>query len=107
MAALLYQMESALTRSTGASERLKTQVKRIDEYMDKARHASMHSGLAEIGQSQHFEGYVQPTTVQSADFDDALACFALPSDLLDDWPWSSGAGSLGGMFPMALAKTDN
>ncbi|KAB8223228.1 Zn(II)2Cys6 transcription factor [Aspergillus novoparasiticus] len=107
MAALLYQMESALTRSTGASERLKTQVKRIDEYMDKARHASMHSGLAEIGQSQHFEGYVQPTAVQSADFDDPLACFELPSDLLDDWPWSSGAGSLGGMFPMALAKTDN
>ncbi|GAB1200347.1 hypothetical protein APSETT444_009717 [Aspergillus pseudonomiae] len=107
MAALLYQMESGLTRSTGASERLKTQVMRIDEYMDKTRHASMHVGLAEIGQSQHFEGYVQPSAVQSADFDDPLTCFELPSDLLDDWPWSSGAGSLGGMFPMALAKTDN
>ncbi|KAL4889308.1 fungal-specific transcription factor domain-containing protein [Aspergillus ambiguus] len=107
MAALLYQMESGLTRSTGASERLKTQVKRIDDYMDKTRHANMHSGLAEIGQSQQFEGYIRPTPGQPADFDDPLTYFELPPDLLDDWPWSSSAGLLDGMFPMALGKTDD
>ncbi|CAK44910.1 transcriptional regulator family: Fungal Specific TF [Aspergillus niger] len=107
MAALLSQMESGLTRSTGASERLKSQVKRIDDYMDKTRHANMRSEQAEIDQSQDFEGYIRPIPGQPADFDDTLAYFELPPDLLDDWPWSSGAGVLDGMFPIALRKTDD
>ncbi|OJI88352.1 hypothetical protein ASPTUDRAFT_50281 [Aspergillus tubingensis CBS 134.48] len=107
MAALLSQMESGLTRSTGASERLKSQVKRIDEYMDTTRHANMRSEQPGIDQSQHFEGYMRPTSGHPADFDDPLAYFELPSDLLDDWPWSSGAGLLEGMFPMALRKTED
>ncbi|EHA25620.1 hypothetical protein ASPNIDRAFT_121020, partial [Aspergillus niger ATCC 1015] len=102
MAALLSQMESGLTRSTGASERLKSQVKRIDDYMDKTRHANMRSEQAEIDQSQDFEGYIRPIPGQPTDFDDTLAYFELPPDLLDDWPWSSGAGVLDGMFPIAL-----
>ena len=107
MAALLSQMESGLTRSTGASERLKSQVKQIDDYMDKTRHANMRSEQAEIDQSQDFEGYIRPIPGQPTDFDDTLAYFELPPDLLDDWPWSSGAGVLDGMFPIALRKTDD
>jgi hypothetical protein len=106
MAALLHQMESGLTRSTGAGERLKTQVKRIDDYMETTRHANLHSGPAEIGQSQHSEGYIRPPAGQPADVDDPLAYFELPPDLLDDWPWSSETGLLGGLFPMASAKPD-
>lgn len=106
MAALLHQLELGLTRSTGAGERLKAQVKRIDDYMEKARHANRPSAMAEVGQSQPLEGYIPPSPSQPADVGDSQF-FELPSDLLDDWPWSSEAGMLGGMFPMPLAMTDD
>jgi hypothetical protein len=117
MAALLHRLESGISRSTGASERLKTQVRRIDDYMQKQRPSNVHAGLVErstvsgpayvdnrYSPSLYGEHGLQSSQEHLTEFDDPLAYFQLPQDLLDDWPWSSDTGLLDGMFPMAFDK---
>lgn len=113
MAELLHRLESGLRRSTGASERLKAQVVRIDEYMRSQGCSDLLPGLQQIPISE--ENHTQarftslgnnhqdsmapiPTTVTG--FDDQLSHIQLPPELLGDWPWSFDPSSSEGMFPL-------
>jgi hypothetical protein len=105
MADLLRRLESGLHRAAGASERLRTQVDRIDEYMRQQRMmiAAAQQPPAVLGQQQ------QPPEVgtvpslpynQTGGFGEPLSQFQLPPELLEDWPWPFDSGPTEGLLPL-------
>jgi hypothetical protein len=110
MAQLLHRLESGLRRSTGASERLKAQVARIDEYM-RTQAASTMSSRRPSFNHENMQNSVnaQQDSIASmhaplSGFEDPLTQFQLPPELLDDWPWSFDTSMPEGVFPMPFIK---
>lgn len=113
LADLLDRLESRLHRAAGASERLRMQVDKIDEYM---RNGGAHE--RQIRQNTHnivipskIDGPREHTSLNISNVNEdalfhhegpdpgnvELSPFQLPPELLMDWPWPfdfSGADSL-------------
>jgi hypothetical protein len=116
MADLLASLEVGMTRTVSATQRLRSQVERIDEYMATQRQQefampppgqgssisnnvepSLRSNAAGIHQEQHSPSQAQPTEtygfVGNANNMSGMAGggdqfqFQLPPELLEDWPW--------------------
>lgn len=90
MADLLASLEVSLTRKSGASERLRTLLSRIDEYMSSQRVQEVPFPVGDIHQQQQID---PPAGMQldlgRGDVPDMEPQFSfqLPQELLDDWPW--------------------
>jgi len=117
MADLLHRLESGLRRSTGTSERLRAQVRRIDEYMFSQRSATTlpppqppagpHTGIIkeDLVSPLYQQSNLTPIQAPITGIDDPIAQFQLPPELLNDWPWPFDTGfSSEGMFPLAFVK---
>lgn len=116
MADLLHRLESGLRRSTGTSERLRSQVNRIDEYMFSKRHmptlpppprppSMPHpGGVQDDLISPVYQGNLAPIQASLPAIGDPIAQFQLPPELLNDWPWPSDPGMSEGMFPLAFVR---
>ncbi len=90
MADLLASLEASLTQKAGASERLRTLLSRIDEYMSSQRLQEFPLPVADIGQQQQIE-WPAGTQVDfgRGDMPEMVGQFSfqLPQELLVDWPW--------------------
>ncbi|KAL2871227.1 putative C6 transcription factor [Aspergillus lucknowensis] len=117
MADLLHRLESGLRRSTGTSERLKSQVGRIDEYMRTQRTANIppvpqsQPPIDNINTAQsdsmpldYNQGDIAQMQAVMPALDDSIAQFQLPPELLDDWPWPFDTGLSEGIFPLAFVR---
>ncbi|KAL4877375.1 fungal-specific transcription factor domain-containing protein [Aspergillus karnatakaensis] len=118
MADLLHRLETGHRRSPGASERLKAQVSRIDEYMSTKQFTNTHPAPQQptmILNPEPVQGeLVTPVYHQGigpiqgqppmAGLQDSIAQFQLPPELLDDWPWPFDMGVSEGVFPHAFVK---
>ncbi|KAL1966273.1 hypothetical protein VTN77DRAFT_4626 [Rasamsonia byssochlamydoides] len=109
MADLLCRLESGLRRAAGASERLRTQVDRIDEYMRQQRMmiaaAQQQTNVLGQQQQQHQEQPEARTVPslpynQTGAFGEQLSQFQLPPELLEDWPWPFDSGPAEGLLPL-------
>lgn len=84
MADLLANLEIGLHTTTGASERLKSHVTRIDEYMQKQRHSSLVSHQQSIHASPNGDrGTYQAQRMVETMLDQ----IQLPPELIEVWPW--------------------
>lgn len=109
MADLLQRLETGLQRASGAGERLRSQVDRIDGYM----RTSLLLGLtAPSNEMQVIDAnpeaavpsaYVQGThgATPGAGLDQ-MSQFQLPPDLLSDWPWPLDSYNTEGFLPLAF-----
>jgi hypothetical protein len=108
MAQLLHRLESGLRRSTGASERLKAQVSRIDEYMRMQASSAMPTRRSSFNPddmpAEGHQGSIASIHAPLTEFEDPLTQFQLPPELLDDWPWSFDTSLPEGVFPMPFIK---
>ncbi|KAL4922602.1 hypothetical protein BDW62DRAFT_176 [Aspergillus aurantiobrunneus] len=117
MAELLHRLESGLRRSTGTSERLKSQVSRIDEYMLSKRSSTtlpppprppsvLNPGKIEdaLVSPVYPQDNLAPIQAPLAAIEESITQFQLPPELLDDWPWPFDTGFSEGMFPLAFVK---
>ncbi|KAF4241308.1 hypothetical protein CNMCM6457_006411 [Aspergillus fumigatiaffinis] len=108
MAQLLHRLESGLRRSTGASERLKAQVGRIDEYMRMQASSAMSTRRSSFNPddmpAEDHQGSIASIHAPLTEFEDPLTQFQLPPELLDDWPWSFDTSLPEGVFPMPFIK---
>lgn len=92
MADLLASLEASLTQNAGASERLRTLLSRIDEYMSTQRLQENFSAVPDIAQQSQQQAIETTGTQMNFDtsnipeFDGQLS-FQLPQELLVDWPW--------------------
>jgi hypothetical protein len=90
MADLLASLEASLTQKAGASERLRTLLSRIDEYMSTQRPQEIPFPVPEIGKEQQIE-WSAGTQINFAPSDmpemGTQFSFQLPQELLIDWPW--------------------
>lgn len=109
MADLLRRLESGLHRAAGASERLRTQVDRIDEYMRQQRMMMAAAQQPNVLEQQPQQQQQQPPEVgtvpslsynQTAAFGEQLSQFQLPPELLEDWPWPFDSGPAEGLLPL-------
>ncbi|KAJ5759430.1 hypothetical protein N7520_006586 [Penicillium odoratum] len=116
MASLLHRLEVGLHRAAGASERLRSQVDRIDGYMRTSRLV----GVSDIPPSSngpnetlvpidvkpviHSSGYLSaPQPVVSAGpINNHMLQFQLPPELLTGWPWSLDNSHSEGFLPLAF-----
>lgn len=124
LADLLHLLESGLHRAAGASEKLKSQVERIDEYMRTQRifsilpqshgpatgrpksavplHGSREPSNGVLGPSMYdSEACATRTTAanRTTGFGDQMYLFQLPQELLDDWPWPFDPMQFDGLLP--------
>lgn len=104
MADLLSNLEVGLSHSTGTSDRLRSIIVGIDQYMQmqtQGQYRKASSGDA-LPHQQIVSGYNDgaygvlqgqqhplPETTEPAHLQDGSAQFELPMELLADWPWSS------------------
>lgn len=111
MADLLASLEIGMTRTSGAPQRLRSQVTRIDEYMATQRQQTLthpppgpsarlqgipqHVDMFPSDQQQSHQG-IQPVVYDFPQYSNGaghlgngqdFAQFQLPPELLDDWPW--------------------
>jgi hypothetical protein len=116
MADLLASLEVGMTRTVGATQRLRSQVERIDEYMATQRQQelafnppgpltsiqnnieSLHSNEGGIHQDQHQSQWHTQSTepygfignqngISGMTGSGDQFQFQLPPELLEDWPW--------------------
>ncbi|KAL4810618.1 hypothetical protein BDV18DRAFT_155231 [Aspergillus unguis] len=116
MADLLHRLESGLRRPTGTSERLRSQVARIDEYMFSKRSMTTLPppprplSMTPSGNVQDdlvspvYQGNLARIPGPMPGIGDPIAQFQLPPELLNDWPWPFDAGLSEGVFPSAFVK---
>lgn len=104
MADLLASLEESLTQNAGASERLRTLLSRIDEYMNNQRLQETISAAPNMPPQTQQQHEIDANGTQ-ANFDngnvpelDEQYFFQLPQELLVDWPWpldwTQGFGNL-------------
>ncbi|KAJ5647652.1 hypothetical protein N7490_004024 [Penicillium lividum] len=111
MADLLQRLETGLHRASGAGERLRSQVDRIDGYMrtslllgptspsNVTQAIDAHSKLA--APSAHVQGTPAVGAEPSAGLDQ-ISLFQLPPELLSDWPWPLDSQNGEGILPLAF-----
>ncbi|KAJ5716230.1 hypothetical protein N7493_008141 [Penicillium malachiteum] len=122
MASLLHRLEVGLHRAAGASERLRSQVDRIDGYMRTSRLLNISAipplsaaPNAPNGTSTPMDVKQEPAIPQVAYIHSAPAPpvgpgpmanqmmqFQLPPELLADWPWPLDNSHSEGFLPLAF-----
>lgn len=117
MADLLHRLETGLHRAAGASERLRSQVDRIDGYMRNSRLVNLPvappppNGSAILMNIKHepavppapYAHSGPPHAVGSAPaIGDPMLQFQLPPELLSDWPWPLDNSHSEGFLPLAF-----
>lgn len=114
LADLLHRLESRLYRAAGASERLRMQVEKIDEYMrnQKAHERQVRQNTHNLLILSNIDGPQEPTSLNISTVNqDALfhhegtdpqnvelSPFQLPPELLLDWPWPFDFGGGDSLF---------
>lgn len=112
MADLLQRLETGLHQASGAGERLRTQVDRIDGYMRtlllldiSAPSNAMPAinGNPETSIPSAYSGWSPPAvgTTPGARLDQ-MSQFQLPPELLTDWPWPLDSYNTEGFLPSAF-----
>lgn len=122
MANLLHRLEVGLHRAAGASERLRSQVDRIDGYMRTSRLVNLSAipplSSAPNGATPPVDmkpeamvpppGYQQnippgpPPVGSAAPMGNQMMQFQLPPELLADWPWPLDNSHSEGFLPLAF-----
>ena len=116
MASLLHRLEVGLHRSAGASERLRSQVDRIDGYMRTSRlvNPSAISPLMNVpnGTPAPVDIKPVPSPVQytataqpigtTGSMEKQMMQFQLPPELLAGWPWPLDNSHSDGFLPLAF-----
>lgn len=121
MADLLGRLEVGLQRAAGASERLRSQVDRIDGYIQTSRRVNITATQPSHANSMPGDGkpelrmptYIPPTgppgipngasPVVGPPMGEQMMQFQLPPELLSDWPWPlDGGAHPEGFLPMAF-----
>ncbi|OGE46810.1 hypothetical protein PENARI_c106G12408 [Penicillium arizonense] len=117
IAALLHLLETSLQRATGASERLWSQLDRIDAYMHASRQLNLTAGHPPTNNnSVPVDAGTWPTTLSTANshsgsgpavgaptaLSEQTLQFQLPPELLTDWPWPLDAAHSEGFLPLAF-----
>jgi hypothetical protein len=111
MADLLQRLETGLHRASGAGERLRSQVDRIDGYMrtslllDLTAPSNAMQVIDANPESDVPSAYAQGTPAVGASPGAGLdqnSLFQLPPDLLSDWPWPLDSYNTEGFLPLAF-----
>lgn len=115
MADLLHRLECGLHRAAGASERLRSQVDRIDGYMRTSRLLNVstappppngHSIPINVKTEPLLPTYAPsgpaPAVRSSPAIHDQMLQFQLPPELLTDWPWPLDNSHSEGFLPLAF-----
>lgn len=117
MADLLHRLETGLHRAAGASERLRSQVDRIDGYMRTSRLVNLSSAPPPpSGHTVPMGTKAGPIVPQptyphsssalpvgsSANMNDQMLQFQLPPELLTNWPWPLDNSHSEGFLPLAF-----
>jgi hypothetical protein len=117
MADLLHRLETGLHRSAGASQRLRSQVDRIDGYMRTSRLVNFSvpppppNGASVVQVNMKPEAMVPPTVYphagpppvgHTAGVEDQMMQFQLPPELLTDWPWPLDNSHSESFMPLAF-----
>ncbi|KAJ5669758.1 hypothetical protein N7462_010828 [Penicillium macrosclerotiorum] len=117
MADLLHRLETGLHRSAGASQRLRSQVDRIDGYMRTSRLLNLSAAppppngastvTASVKQeplvpSTAYPGGPPPPVAATSGIGDQMLQFQLPPELLTDWPWPLDNSHSEGFLPLAF-----
>jgi hypothetical protein len=123
LADLLHRLESRLHRAAGASERLRTQVDKIDEYMRNQR----SSILLDAHDRQNTHNILIPSNIDGSEEQASsnisnvdenslfhhegtdsgnveLSPFQLPPELLMDWPWPFDFGGADSLFTIPAGE---
>lgn len=111
MADLLQRLEKGLYRASGAGERLRTQVDRIDGYMrtllllDISAPSNAMPAVNGNPETAIPSAYTRSPpavgTTPRAGLDQMLQ-FQLPPELLTDWPWPLDSYNTEGFLPSAF-----
>lgn len=110
MAGLLERLETGLHRSSGAGERLRNQVDRIDGYMRTSLLLDIPTLSNQMPANENAENAIpsaytwSPTaagTTPGAGLDQ-MSQFQLPPELLTDWPWPLNSYNTEGLLPLAF-----
>ncbi|CAG7996415.1 unnamed protein product [Penicillium salamii] len=125
MADLLGRLETGLQRASGASERLRSQVDRIDGYIRTSRllslgagHLPPHSNAVPVDVKSEMRiptptTYIPPSGPPSGGLHsgpspvvgptgEQIMQFQLPPELLSDWPWPLDGAHSEGFLPLAF-----
>ena len=124
LADLLQRLESGLHRAAGASQRLRSQVDRIDEYMrthvskkllplQPQNNTGLDTSLTDqpVIATTAPEGVADPSMYQqnaaaidtdTMGYADPLSQFQLPQELLEDWPWPFDLAQTDGLLPLGF-----
>jgi hypothetical protein len=118
MADLLGRLETGLQRASGASQRLRSQVDRIDGYMRTSRllnltapHPPPQHNTIPIDTKREIPipatTYIPPsgpapTVGPSTAMGGQMMQFQLPPELLSDWPWPLDGAHSEGFLPLAF-----
>ncbi|KAJ5090075.1 hypothetical protein N7532_008759 [Penicillium argentinense] len=117
MADLLHRLETGLHRAAGASERLRSQVDRIDGYMRNSRLVNLPVAPPPPNGSASLMGIKpEPTSLPApyapsgtappvgatSGIGDQMLQFQLPPELLSDWPWPLDNSHSEGFLPLAF-----
>ncbi|KAJ5809688.1 uncharacterized protein N7503_001906 [Penicillium pulvis] len=111
MADLLQRLEMGLHRASGAGERLRSQVARIDGYMRDSLLLNLTSpnnatqvieADSELAvPSAYAQGTPAVEALPTAGLDQ-MSLFQLPQELLSDWPWPLDSHNAEGLLPLAF-----
>lgn len=108
MADLLQRLEMGLHRSSGAGERLRSQVDRIDGYMRTSLLLDLTSpsnATQVIDANPELavpSAYAQSPPAVGASGLGQMSQFQLPPELLSDWPWPLDSHNAEGFLPLAF-----
>lgn len=93
MADLLANLETGLYCTAGASERLRSNVSRIDSYMQEQRQLTVSLQVFEAKENTNLienpKAINEVTIPSSISFEPSYQQFQLLSEFLQDWPWLS------------------
>lgn len=111
MADLLQRLETGLHRASGAGERLRSQVDRIDGYMRTSRLLDLSApsdgmpvvnGRPEPAVPSAYAQSPSAVGTMSGAGVDQMSQFQLPPELLADWPWPLDSYSTERFLPLAF-----
>lgn len=111
MADLLQRLETGLHRASGAGERLRSQVDRIDGYMrtshlpDLTAPSNAMQVINAKPEPAVPSAYAQGTPAVGASPGaglDQMSQFQLPPELLSDWPWPLDSYNTEGFLPLVF-----
>lgn len=106
MADLLQRLETGHHRAAGTSERLRSQVDRIDGYMRESRRldltapsiATQTTGTKpELAVPSAYQPAIRSTPGPGVD---QMSQFQIPPELLADWPWPFDSSNSDSLIPL-------